>query len=350
MTSILLVNSEKKWIEDIGRCLFDNGYNTFYAKNTSEALDDLGKSAIDIVIADIMAPKMTGLTLLSVVNQHYPKIPVILIADASSVDEAKAAVEEDAFDYLVKPVADTALLKSVHMALWHQRVFSNDSETAPRQNVEVPARVASDEDLFNAISSTFHTIGRILELKDPLSAGHERKVANLALSIAKKLKLEQHRQDCIYFASFLHDIGKLLIPSEILSKPGKLTPSEYVMVKDHVSRGCALIESIKLPWPILDVVYQHHERVDGSGYPEGLSGDSIMLEARILAVADVIEAMTSYRPYRPRFDIRVALREISENRGILYDETVCDAVNSLFREDNFQIEDAPSGQRLVVYK
>ncbi len=345
MTNILLVNNERKWIEDIGRCLFENGYNTFYAKNTSEALDDLDRTGIDIVIADIMAPKMTGLTLLSVVNQNYPEIPVILIADAASMDEAQAAVKEDAFDYLVKPVGESALLKSVNMALWHQRAMTRTSEA-----VDSSESSLQDEALFSAISSTFHTIGRILELKDPLSAGHERKVASLALSIAKKMNLSQRQQDCIYFASFLHDIGKLLIPSEILSKPSKLTPCEYAMVKDHVSRGCALIEHIKLPWPIQDVVYQHHERLDGSGYPEGIMGDSIMLEARILAVADVIEAMTSYRPYRPRFDIRVALKEISDNRGRLYDESVCDAVYSLFRDDNYQIEDDPLGHRMVIYK
>ncbi len=344
MTSVLIVDYEKRWIKDIDRCLKNNGYATYYAKNASDALDDLERNPIDVIIADIMAPKMTGLTLLSLVNENYPDIPVILIADLDAEDTAKAAVKEDAFDYLIKPVSESALLKTVESALRQKGIVSN----IPDNRIEWPAVSPEQNTLFDALNSTFHVIGRLLELKDPLSMGHERKVANLALSIARKMELSQEQQDCVYFASFLHDIGKLMIPSEILSKPSKLTPCEYAMVKDHVPRGYALIQHIKLPWPIQDVVYQHHERMDGSGYPEGLVGDEIMLEAKILAVADVIEAMTSYRPYRPRFDVRVALKEIKDNCGKLYDHAVCDAVYSLFRDDQYHLEDNALADRMAA--
>ena len=195
MTSVLIVDYEKRWIKDIDRCLKNNGYATYYAKNASDALDDLERNPIDVIIADIMTPKMTGLTLLSLVNENYPDIPVILITDLDAEDTAKAAVKEDAFDYLIKPVSESALLKTVESALRQKGIVSN----IPDNRIEWPAVSPEQNTLFDALNSTFHVIGRLLELKDPLSMGHERKVANLALSIARKMELSQDQQDCVYF-------------------------------------------------------------------------------------------------------------------------------------------------------
>ncbi|MEX1307185.1 MAG: HD domain-containing phosphohydrolase [Eubacteriales bacterium] len=350
MANILIVDSEKSRIIDIGRSLTNEGYVVFFAAGTSEAMDDLKKNPIDVVITDIMPPKMTGLTLLSIVTENYPDIPVILLTESDTIDAAKAAMKDAAFDFLLKPVPVCGMLKSVYMAMRHKNLAAKSQTSAmdsPKNNI---TDISSNDTLFDAMDSIFHIIGRVLELKDPLSMGHERKVANLSLSIAKKMGLSQQQQDCVYFASFLHDIGKLMIPSEILAKPSKLTACEYAMVKDHVPRGHALIKHINLPWPIHDVIYQHHERVDGSGYPQGLTGDKILLEAKILAVADVIEAMTSFRPYRPRFDIRIALSEILDNCGKLYDTSVCEAVYSLFRDDNYQLDADLSSERVVAYQ
>ena len=258
-----------------------------------------------------------------------------------TVETAKKAVKDQAQDYLIKPVSKENLLKSAKYALEQKRIVDEKNELeieneAYRQNLEslVDKRT---ESLRKAIHSTISTISQILELKDPYTAGHERKVANLAYAIAKKMNLSNDQQDCIYYAGYLHDIGKMLIPSEILSKPGKLTSSEFALIKDHVIRGEELLKNMELPWPINDIIYQHHERLDGSGYPEGISGDQMKLESRILAVADVVEAMASHRPYRAKFSIDKALAEIKKNSGLLYDEKVGKAVIGLFEDDHYEM-------------
>jgi HD-GYP domain-containing protein (c-di-GMP phosphodiesterase class II) len=141
----------------------------------------------------------------------------------------------------------------------------------------------------------------------------------------------------IRMAGSIHDIGKLSIPAEILSKPSKLTSIEFSLIKEHSRSGYEILKDVESPWPLAEIVYQHHERMDGSGYPRNLKGDEILMEARIMAVADVVETMASHRPYRPALGINVALEEIEKNRGILYDNTVADTCLKLFREKGYQL-------------
>ena len=195
--------------------------------------------------------------------------------------------------------------------------------------------VKRTEALQKAVNGTVETISKILEQKDPYTAGHERRVGALALAIAKKMKLDEERQKQIYFSGYLHDIGKLWVPSEILSKPGKITKGEFEVIKEHANSGYELTRDIELSWPIAEIILQHHERMDGSGYPNGVKGDDIKLEARILAVADVIEAMTAHRPYRPGFGIDITLEEIKSNAGKLYDKEVSKAAIELFEKDKY---------------
>jgi HD-GYP domain-containing protein (c-di-GMP phosphodiesterase class II) len=149
--------------------------------------------------------------------------------------------------------------------------------------------------------------------------------------------LSADQRDFIRTASAIHDIGKISIPSEILSKPTRLTALEFNLIKTHAQSGYDILKDIEFPWPVADVVLQHHERIDGSGYPQGLKGDDIPLEARIIAVADVVEAIASHRPYRPALGIEAALEEIEKNKGILYDNTIADACLRLFREKSYQL-------------
>jgi len=188
------------------------------------------------------------------------------------------------------------------------------------------------------LEETIHAISLVVEMRDPYTAGHQRRVANFACTIAKELGLPKEQIDGIHMAGVIHDIGKIYVPGEILSKPAGLNEAELSLVKNHPRVGYDILKKIEFPWPIAEIVLQHHERIDGSGYPQGLSGEEILLEARILGVADVVEAMSSHRPYRPSLGLDWAFQEISENRGALYDPEVVDACLRLFREKRFKFE------------
>jgi putative nucleotidyltransferase with HDIG domain len=196
-------------------------------------------------------------------------------------------------------------------------------------------RQQSFERLRKALGATVQSISTIVEMKDPYTSGHQQRVADLARSIATEMGLSADQRDFIRTASTIHDIGKISIPAEILSKPTKLTYLEFNFIKTHAQSGHDILKDIEFPWPVADVVLQHHERMDGSGYPHGLKGNDISLEARIMAVADVVEAIASHRPYRPSLGIDFALDEISRNKGILYDADVVDACLKLFREKGY---------------
>ncbi len=176
-----------------------------------------------------------------------------------------------------------------------------------------------------------------LESRDPYTAGHQSRSAKLACAIAEEMGLAKEKVEGIMMAGVIHDIGKLSIPSEILTKPTQLTNVEYLLIKQHSQSGYDMLKHVESPWPLAQIVQQHHERLDGSGYPHKLRNDEIIIEARILAVADVVEAMASHRPYRQALGIEKALEEIQNNKGILYDDAVVDACVKLFREKGYQL-------------
>jgi len=186
------------------------------------------------------------------------------------------------------------------------------------------------------MEDTINVIGNIVETKDPYTAGHQKNVSELAIAIAREMKLPQYKIEGIRIASLVHDMGKISIPADILNKPDKLIDIEYSLIKNHPKTGYDIIESIEFNWPIAEIILQHHENIDGSGYPNKLKGDEILLEARIIRVADVVEAMSSHRPYRPALGIDKALEEISQNRGILYDSEVADVCLKLFKKKEFK--------------
>ncbi len=184
------------------------------------------------------------------------------------------------------------------------------------------------------------------EMRDFTTAGHQRRVSSLAVAIAEELHLPWEKVEGLRIAGIIHDIGKIAMPAEILAKPARLTKTEFQLVKDHPRIGFEIVKSIDFPWPVAHIILQHHERMDGSGYPEGLLGDAILLEARILAVADVVEALSSHRPYRPDHGIEKALEEIRRGRGIRYDMRVVDTCIKLFRERHFSFPAAAPGAPL----
>jgi HD-GYP domain-containing protein (c-di-GMP phosphodiesterase class II) len=191
------------------------------------------------------------------------------------------------------------------------------------------------ENLRKSVNATIQVMVSAIEMRDPYTAGHQLRSTDLAGAIATEMGLAQEKIDGIRMAGSIHDIGKLSIPAEILSKPTKLTNLEFLLIKEHPRVGYEMLKDVESPWPLAQIVYQHHERMDGSGYPRNLKGDEILMEARIMAVADVMEAMASHRPYRPALGIEVALEEIEKNKGIIYDDAVSDACLRLFREQSY---------------
>jgi len=214
-------------------------------------------------------------------------------------------------------------------------MISTVMDVTERKKAEL-ALETSNKKLRKTLESIVETIAEIVETRDYYTAGHQRRVAHLAQAIALELGLENDRVIGLYMASAIHDIGKIAVPIEILIKPTKLSNIEFSLIKTHCRAGYEILKDIEFPWPIADIVLQHHERINGTGYPAGLKGEEIILEARILTVADVVEAIASHRPYRPAKGIEIALKEIKENRGTLYEPVVVDCCLSLFEEKGYQ--------------
>lgn len=197
----------------------------------------------------------------------------------------------------------------------------------------------SYETLQAALEGTITALATAVEKRDPYTAGHQRRVAGLAVAIAREMGLQEEQVSGIHMAGLIHDIGKIYVPADILSKPSKLTDIELMMIHGHPQAGYDVLRTVQFPWPLAEIVLQHHERMDGSGYPQGLLAEDIRLEARILAVADVVEAMASHRPYRPAHSVDQALAEISRYGGVLYDTDVVDACLRLFRQKGYSLDE-----------
>jgi putative nucleotidyltransferase with HDIG domain len=199
-------------------------------------------------------------------------------------------------------------------------------------------REAAVERLRKSLEATVAALASVVELRDAYTAGHQRRVSDLAVAIARAMGLSETKIHGLFLAAVLHDIGKIQVPAEILTKPGKLTSVEFQLIQAHSEAGASIVQGVDFPWPIADIVRQHHERLDGSGYPNRLEGDAIIDEAKILAVADVVEAMMSHRPYRAALGIDAALDEIAKGRGVRYDAAAVDACVALFREKGFKFQ------------
>ena len=186
------------------------------------------------------------------------------------------------------------------------------------------------------IEGTVNIITKVVETRDPYSTGHQQRVSKLATVIAQEMKLPQDKIEGTKIASLVHDIGKVNLPTEIISKPSKLIEVEFNLIKNYPKVGYDILKKVDFPWPIAEIVLQHQEKIDGSGYPRGLKGDEICIEAKILGVANVVEAMSSYKSYRPALSIDEALAEISKNKNILFDPEVVDICIKLFKEKDFK--------------
>jgi len=189
-----------------------------------------------------------------------------------------------------------------------------------------------------ALEGALKAMSLTLEIRDPYMAGHQHRVSSLAVAIAQEMNMPWEKIEGLRLAGIIHDIGKIAVPTEIMTKLGRLTKTEFKLIKDHPRVGYEIVKDISFPWPVAHIILQHHERLDGSGYPEGLVGDAILPEARILAVADVVEAICALRPYRPALGLEKGLEEVRKGRGICYDTRVVDACLKLFRDGRFSFK------------
>ncbi len=240
------------------------------------------------------------------------------------------AEEAEAFD-----LNETQRLTGVADDLAYGIIALRTREERNRATEELQANL---EKLRGALEGTVKVIASTVEVRDPYTAGHQRRVATLARKIGRKMFLDEIRLEGIFMAGLVHDLGKIYVPAEILSKPSRLTDIEFSLIRTHPQVGYDLLKTIDFPWPIATIIHQHHEKIDGTGYPSGLSGEQILLEAKIITVADVVEAMASHRPYRPSLGIEQALEEITVNRGTLYDPTVVDVCLDLFGHGDFDFD------------
>jgi putative two-component system response regulator len=259
-------------------------------------------------------------------------VPVIFVSAVSETDVKVQGFELGAVDFVTKPFHREELLARVRIHLELNRLRNHFEDLVAARTVEL---MESEKKLRTTLLESITALASIVEMRDPYTAGHERRVAQLASAIAKELQLTEEQIEGIYLASVVHDVGKIRVPAEILTKPGRLTELESAIIKEHAQNGYEILKSIDFPWPIAQIVLQHHERLDGSGYPQALRSGQILLEANIIAVADVVESMNSHRPYRPGLGLDAALGEIELNKDKLFDPAVVDACITLFRERDF---------------
>ncbi len=300
----------------------ENFFDVLFATNLSEGLEILRNQNFDAALLDLELPDSGGLKTIESLLSRNPSLPVIVLAGHDDENMAREAVRRGAQDYLIKGSTSISFLP---------RIIRYAME---RKNTERELR-NSLEKLTRSLSGTVKAMAMTVEMKDPYTADHQKRGALLAYAIAEEMRLDAKVIEGIQLASMIHDVGKISIPGEILSKPCILSSPEFNLIKTHPQVGYEILKGIEFPWPIAEIVLQHHERLDGSGYPYGLKNDEIIMEARILAVADVVEAIASHRPYRPAFGIDEAISEISRMRGVLYDTNVVKSCISLFQDKKY---------------
>ncbi len=392
--TILILEDSKVQAQRLAEILREEGYEVVAAGDGLEGLYTLQSFLPDLIISDVWMPKMNGYEFCRAVKEdgNLSQIPLILLTSLSRPEDIVEGLDAGADFYLTKPYDRTLLVSMIASIVVHgagypkgagrgtfevrsrgskgsisanpQQIFNflfstyenlminnrelsrtkvelksmnNRLEERIREKTlslerEVGERKKANETLKSSLNGTVDALARAVEMRDPYTAGHQKRVSDLAVAVGQEMGFSEDRLEGIRVIGLLHDIGKIIVPSEVLTKPSKLNDHEFLFIKAHAQAGYDILKEIVFPWPVAQAVLQHHERLNGSGYPLGLKGDEIMAEARILAVADVTESMSSHRPYRPALGIKAAMEEIIGKRGILYAPEAADAVAEVFRK------------------
>ncbi|RJP88873.1 MAG: response regulator [Desulfobacteraceae bacterium] len=338
---ILVVDDEEAIRNLLKQILEKEGYECELAGDVEEATAFLSKKRFDLVVSDVSMPGKSGIQLLEEIRDRYPNMATLLISGQATNKTAEDAISKGAIDFLVKPFQKDQVLISVANCL-RRRAMDLQSQFEVQNleciiNDQTQDLLEANERLNSILNSTVKAMSLAVESRDPYTAGHQERVANIAEAIAKKMDFNDEEIQYLKMAALIHDIGKISVPAEILCKPTRLSEAEFNIIKEHPTTGYKILKGIDFPYPLAKMVYQHHERIDGSGYPQGLSGDQILIEAKILSVADVVEAMASHRPYRSSLGIDVALDEIIKNKGQIFDPEVVEICCYLFRNNELTL-------------
>jgi putative nucleotidyltransferase with HDIG domain len=357
--SILIVDDEDSILNAFKRILADEDYDVHVANNGSDGLNKLrtAKTPFSLIISDQRMPEMNGVQFFAQAKDIFPDAVRILLTGYADSDSIIEAINKGGVHlYFTKPWHEEEILLHIRQSLSKVEILAenkrllelvkdkNKELVALNKSLEKKALEKTNDLLVQTeklkdsykksqlvLDGIVKTLSKIIETRDPYTSGHEDQVAKIACKIAKEMKLPEDQVSFVHIAATLHDIGKISVPSEILTKPSVLSNLEREIIKTHCKVANDVLSNIEFPYPVAEIIYQHHERMDGSGYPRGLKGEQIALEARIIGVADVIDAMASYRPYRPALGVDAAIEEIVKYKGIIYDPAVVDACLRVYK-------------------
>jgi len=351
---ILVVDDEDLIREIICSVLNTAGFQCHPVNSGVEALAVLkSNGGYSVVVSDVIMDGMDGLTLLSRIRKTHPDLPVVMVTAVHDISVALAAIRNGAYDYLLKPFEREQLLASVRRAVENRRLKLENLAYQTKLESLVSARTEmlrlALADLERSYDITLEALGDALDLKDAETEGHSKRVTAFTIAIARAMGLPQDRVRVIARGAFLHDVGKMAIPDAILRKPGRLSPEEQAIMQQHALLGYQMLRKIPFLHEAADIVYSHQERYDGSGYPRGLKADQIPLGARIFAIADTFDAMTSDRPYRAAQSVSSGRREIQRQSGQQFDPEIVavflSIAENIWRELRNEIEGQSSPKR-----
>lgn len=341
--TVLVVDDDPFIVEMIKVFLTSKGYLCHKAYTVIDALNIVKEQHIDVALVDVFLGDESGVDLVRKLSESSLRIPCIVITGIEDEKIARLALDAGAYGYLTKPFSMLELLVNIEGVLRRRRLedfrnrYRDELENTVRERTRHLEIALDAQD--KIIKGVVQSISEVVEVRDPYTAGHQYRTASLASAISQMLGLSKEKTEIIFLSALLHDIGKIAVPSEILTKPGRLDSVEFELVKRHPVVGYRILKNIPFPFPIHDIVIQHHERLNGSGYPKGLKGDEILVESKIIAVADVVEAMMSHRPYRPALGLEATLEEISRGKGKLFDPDVVTCCVELFHSHGFMFKE-----------
>jgi len=328
---VVVIDDDDSILRTTVLLLEEEGYRVGAFSTGKEAIDKFDNNTHAVVL-DINMPDMTGLQVFKKIKSINPFVPIIFHTGTAARQEERRDLRRQFRPHAYVQKGDPEQLMDTVVGAVES--YGNILRNIKLSESLYKELKKSTDKIKTNIEGTIYAMAMTVEMRDPYTAGHQRHVANLASAIAEKMGFSGEQIDSIHLAGTIHDIGKMQVPTEILSKCGKLTELEFDMIKTHSQAGYDILKTIEFQRPIAEFVLQHHERMDGSGYPSGLKGENILIEARILSVADVVDAIVPHRPYRPALGIEKAQEEILDKKGIIYDSDVVDACLGIISEKN----------------